>query len=78
MPIVTTKKMIQTEERRLQQEHEAQKIEEIKAKLAAEYGIPRDKKFDRCWEIAWSHGHSAGYYEVVSLFREFVQLILND
>jgi hypothetical protein len=55
-----------------QQDREA---EQIKARLAAEHGIPRDAKFDKAWRIAWSLGHSSGFSEVEYYFSEIVELI---
>lgn len=70
---------IRNEERRKEQEAYAAKVnaetEASKAKLAAEYQLPRDAKFERAWSIAWEHGHSSGLSEVESYFIELVDLI---
>lgn len=34
-----------------------------------------DKKASKAWSIAWEHGHSSGYNDVVSYFEELVELI---
>jgi hypothetical protein len=50
-------------------------IEEMKAELAAEHGVPRDAKFEKAWNAAWSFGHSSGLPEVRYYFEELVEII---
>lgn len=44
--------------------------------LFAEYGVQDNPKKEKCFSIAWSHGHSAGYSEVALYFEELVELIV--
>ncbi len=53
----------------------AKNIEAVKAEMAEEYGLERNAKFDKAWEIAWGHGHSSGIDEVKLYFGELVELI---
>jgi len=61
------RKAYATETRRL----EAQ----FKTDLLAEYGVTDHPKADRCYSLAWEHGHAAGLAEVAGYFDEFVELI---
>jgi hypothetical protein len=54
---------------------EAATIELLKERLSDEHGIPRDKKFDQTWTLAWQYGHSAGLNEVEQYFNELAVLI---
>lgn len=56
-------------------ERERREIEAIKDELSRKHGIPRDKKFDIAWQIAWINGHSGGYGDVESCFDELVELL---
>jgi hypothetical protein len=57
------------------QQEEATAIEASKTKLAKEYGLPRDAKFDLAWGIAWSNGHSSGLSEVEGYFSDLIPLL---
>lgn len=63
------------DQRRRFRAEEQQLIEETKARLSAETGLPRDAKFEKCWNLAWSYGHSSGFPEVEAYFREMCELI---
>ena len=79
MPIVTTRRMIEKEEALKRYAQQKQEIEKIQGELSLEYGISKEtRKFKKCWALAWSYGHSAGYEEVVNHFRDFVELILEE
>lgn len=54
---------------------ERRKIEQSKAGLAEWYKLERDRKFDLAYDIAWEHGHSAGFNEVEAFFGELVPLL---
>jgi len=56
-------------------DEQAREAEQIKDRLAAEHGVPRDAKFDKAWSIAWSFGHRSGFSEVRCYFDEIVELI---
>ena len=43
--------------------------------LLAEYGVTDNPKAEKCFRLAWEHGHSAGHEEVALYFGEFVELI---
>jgi hypothetical protein len=47
----------------------------FKAALFEEYGVTGHPKADKCYSLAWEHGHSAGFSEVANYFSEFVELI---
>lgn len=55
---------------------ETQRLKDLfKADLLEEHGVTNNPKADKCFELAWSEGHSAGFSEVASYFEEFVELI---
>jgi erythromycin esterase-like protein len=56
-------------------DEQAREIEAMKAELAAEHGVPRDAKFEKAWNAAWSFGHSSGLPEVRYYFEELVEII---
>lgn len=51
---------------------------EFKMALAKEYGVTKHPKLERCFSLAWEHGHSSGYSEVANYFDSFVSLITRD
>jgi hypothetical protein len=65
-------KMTTFEERRQQAFDER---EAHKKKLAEKYGVVGHPKLDRCYDLAWEHGHSSGWTEVQIYFADFVELI---
>ena len=71
---MTTKEQ-RIEERRKWREQESRAIEAAKAEMAQEYGLERNAKFDRAWEIAWSYGHSSGISEVKNYFHELADFL---
>lgn len=69
--------MIEKEEVLRRYAQQKQEIEKLQNELSLEYHIPKEtRQFKKCWALAWDYGHSAGYEEVVSHFRNFVELIL--
>lgn len=55
----------------------ARLIDEHKTQMAERYSLPRSHpKFERCYQLAWDHGHSSGFREVEGYFSEFVELVL--
>ena len=54
---------------------EAVEIEAAKYAVARDHGLERNAKFDKAWDIAWSHGHASGLNEVVMYFDELAELI---
>ena len=49
---------------------------EFQNDLFEEFGVTNNPKADKCYQIAYSHGHSSGFQEVYNYFSEFVELIL--
>jgi len=47
----------------------------FKADLEAEFDVVGHPKADKCFSLAWEHGHSSGYQEVYNYYSEFVELI---
>lgn len=39
------------------------------------FDVENNPKREKCFSLAWEHGHSAGYHEVLNYFSEFVELI---
>ncbi len=57
----------QTDSARLGTEFQNDAFEEV--------GITGNLKAQKCWDLAWDHGHSSGYNEVLNYLREFSELI---
>ena len=51
------------------------KHNEFKKYLAEKYGVEGNPKFERCFELAYDYGHSAGFEEVENYFMDLVDLI---
>lgn len=43
--------------------------------LAKEYGLINHPKEQKVWELAWSEGHSSGYYSVEQYYDQFSELV---
>lgn len=54
-------------------EHEAVLL--FKKDVLEAYGVEDHPKAQRTFEIAWSHGHSSGYHEVLDWFDELSELL---
>jgi hypothetical protein len=57
------------------QEAEAANTAKFRADLEAVYGVVGHAKAGRLWELAWDHGHSSGYSEVLHYYDDFVTLV---
>jgi len=56
--------------------NEKNKIDEQwRKELFAEFGVSCNPKRDKCYALAYEHGHSSGYSEIYNYFSEFVTLI---
>jgi hypothetical protein len=49
--------------------------EQFKQDLFEEHGVTGNPKAQRCFELAWEHGHAEGKHEVIIYFEDFVELI---
>lgn len=47
----------------------------FKKALAEEYGVVGNPKFEQCYSLAWSFGHSSGFSDVENYFAQLVDLI---
>jgi len=47
----------------------------FKKLLAEEYGVAGNPRFEKCYDIAYSYGHSSGYSDVENYFSTLVDLI---
>ena len=48
---------------------------EFRKDALADCGITDHPKADKCFALAWEHGHSSGYHDVLNHLREFSELI---
>jgi hypothetical protein len=48
---------------------------EFKDDLLWEHGAVGNPKADKCFDLAWEYGHSAGFSEIQGFFGELVELI---
>jgi hypothetical protein len=66
----------QTPNQRKEWENKVSKLEEKWKKwLFKDEGVEKNPKREKCFQIAWEEGHSYGYEEVESCFRDLVELI---
>jgi hypothetical protein len=49
--------------------------QEFKNDLFEEFGVSDNPKRNKCFDLAWEHGHPSGYEEVYNYFGDFVDLI---
>jgi hypothetical protein len=49
--------------------------EALHAGLAKEYGLLGNPKEQKVWELAWSEGHSSGYYSIEQYYDQFSELV---
>lgn len=47
----------------------------FKHDLEVENGVENNAKKEKVFDLAWSHGHSSGFYEVANYYNQFVDLI---
>lgn len=52
-------------------------LAELKHDLFSEHGVLDNPKNEKCFQLAWDEGHSAGLSEVAGYFAKFVELILD-
>ncbi len=67
--------MIRREKMQLYNEAVAKLNHDFKFVLFEYYGVMDNPKAERCFQLAWEHGHSDGYNEVEIHFSVFVDLI---
>ena len=65
----------QKEQRTRHREEEHRMNDLLRADLEQEHGVAGHAKADRLWALAWEHGHSSGYGEVITYYEDFVTLL---
>lgn len=68
-------KQKQNEQKNRHREEERRLTNLLKSDLELEHGVAGHAKADKVWSLAWEHGHSSGYSEVINYYEEFVELI---
>jgi hypothetical protein len=63
------------EQRRRHRDEEHRLNDVLRADLEQEHGVVGHAKADRLWALAWEHGHSSGYGEVITYYEDFVTLV---
>lgn len=63
------------DQRRLHGENESRMNKMLRDDLETEHGVVGHPKTDLLWTLAWDHGHSSGYGEVITYYEQFVELI---
>ncbi len=63
------------DQHRLHQEEGGRLTTLLKADLEAENGVVGHPKANLLWSLAWEHGHSSGYSDVVNYYDNFVELL---
>lgn len=64
-----------SEQRRLHRENEGAMTALLQHDLEDEYGLVGHPKAGKLFALAWDHGHSSGYGEVIHYYEEFVELL---
>jgi len=54
---------------------EARLLREFKADMFEDCGVTGHPKADKAFDIAWSHGHASGLYDVYCYFSELAELL---
>lgn len=49
----------------------------FKTALEEEYGLQNHPKKDRIWRKAWDDGHSGGWTDILNIYNELFDLIIN-
>lgn len=65
----------QREQRDLHRAEDARLTALFKADLEKEFKLTKHPKADRLFALAWDHGHSSGYGEVMSYYEDFAELL---
>lgn len=47
----------------------------LKADLETEHDVVGHPRADKLWDLAWDHGHSSGYSEVINYYEDLVELL---
>lgn len=63
------------EQRRLHRENGGRMTDLLRRDLEAEHGVAAHPRAGKLWSLAWEHGHSSGYSDVVNYYEEFVELL---
>jgi hypothetical protein len=53
----------------------SEKTKQFHDDLLKEFKVENNPKAEKCYSLAWEHGHAYGYHEVYYYFSEFVTLI---
>ena len=64
-----------SEERRAYRAQEAELKQLFRVNLAQLHGLQGHPKEPLLFDIAWDHGHSAGYVEVLQYYDQFADLV---
>jgi len=68
-------KQLAHDQRRASRTNEARMILLLRNDLAAEHGVAEHPKEQKLWDLAWDHGHSSGFGEIITYYEEFVELL---
>lgn len=63
------------QQRRLHNEEDGRLTDLLKSDLESENGLVGHPKADVLWRIAWEHGHSSGYSDVINWYEDLVELV---
>lgn len=75
LAIQEEKKALRERQRELWRARDRIELDAFKSALAIEYGVGGNPKFQKAFDIAWSHGHSSGFNEVEIYFADMIELI---
>lgn len=72
---VEAEKQRDRDQRRLHRENEGVMNDLLRADLEIEHGVADHPKAGKLWSLAWDHGHSSGYSEVIGYYEELAELL---
>ena len=68
-------KQKQIEQKQRHRQEDSRLAEMLQKDLELEHGVAGHRNAGKLWSLAWEHGHSAGYSEVINYYEQFVELI---
>ena len=63
------------DQRRLHREEDTRLNALLRTDLEEEHGLVGHPKADRAWDLAWEHGHSSGYSDIIYYYEDFAELV---
>ena len=72
---VEAEKKRDRDQRNLHRAEDSRINAQVCADLEIEHGVVGHPKAGKLWSLAWEHGHSSGYGDVIHYYENFVELL---